>query len=187
MGPAREKVQKCIKEAKVEEPTDIFFKGDEFKGFVFAKLISTSTVEHCIKLDSKAKTPIGDKVIYCKKDLPLEERVALSFLLGLRRELRNWGYSVRVEDDIMEMKFQGKPILCAQVRQGRLELDWLDAAWASWFEHQNATEVTALKKAQETMTKTYGKGSKGDGKGDAGKGKVAANGSGGNGDAGTTR
>ena len=48
------------------------------------------------------RTPpmIGTSQVWCKKDRPFEERTALSLLLGLLRQLKEWGYkrSVRVSE-----------------------------------------------------------------------------------------
>ena len=116
---------------------------------------------------TQKKPPNGEKTIYCKKDRPLESRVPFSFLLGLKKELVQWGYkgSVRVEEIGMKMTFQGTSVLSAQVREGQLHLDWLPG-WLEWSELQNSTEMTALKdKAAETLKGAYEKGGKGDGKG----------------------
>ena len=169
---ACEKVTKIL-DSKLEEPSEIYHKG-ELKGLVFAKFSSTTASDKVITTISKVKPKSGDKEIYCKKDRPLEVRVAFSFLLGLRHQLVQWGYSkaaVRVDETRMTMTFQGKSVLHAEVREGSLHLVWLEPAWSAWSELQGCDEMKQLKeKAKETLKNAYDKGGKGDGKGGEGKG-----------------
>ena len=82
---AKEWVSERVKERKLEEPEEIYHKGDEFSGHLFAIFSSERVAENVAKRISMAKLKAVGEKIWCKKDLPIAPRVALSFLLGLRR------------------------------------------------------------------------------------------------------
>ena len=78
-------IKEKIRERKLEEPEIMYFKGDGYVGFVFAKFVTSKAAEDVVKKMSKLKR--GEEDVWCKKDLPLDRRVALSFLLGLRKQV----------------------------------------------------------------------------------------------------
>ena len=105
----------------------------------------------------------------CKKDLPLETRCPLSILLGLRRQLINWGFSrraIRVSDDNLTMTIDRKPILTATTCSDQVRLEWLDQTWKEWKELQDSSELKQLiDRANEALKNAAFKRTKGEGKG----------------------
>ena len=165
-------VKAKIKEKSMEEPSVVYFKGDDFAGFVFAKFSSTKVAEEIARKIS-ISLKLAEENIWCKKDLPLDRRVALSALLGLRRQLIEWGYAkskIRVKDEDSTLLVSGSSVLKAVVKDHRLELDWLSPEWRDWKELTDSIEVgTLIKKAEETLKKAAENKGKGEGKGKKGQ------------------
>ena len=115
---AQDWITRQVKEKKLEEPEVIYFKGDDFIGLAFAKFATTRTAEDVVRKMSIAKLPVGENEVWCQKDLPLDKRVPLSFLLGTRRQLIDWGYSkqkVKVKDEDNALAIGGATVLKALV------------------------------------------------------------------------
>ena len=163
-------IKEQIKDRKLEDPEIVYYKGDKFAGLAFAKFASSTAAENVIK--KMAKIQKGDEEVYCKKDLPLEQRVPLSFLLGLRRQLITWGFTKR-KPRVNEYSNTltvggGNPVLKVTVGGNRLVLEWMSQDWKDWKELAESSEFKKLKeKAEETLSKAEDKG-KGDGKGKTG-------------------
>ena len=166
---AQEWVTTRFKALSLPPPSDVYIKGDEFSGILFAKLDSANTVEQV----TRTKHMNGTSQVWCKKDKPFKERTALSFLLGLRRQLKEWGYkrSIRVSEHDLSLLFHGKPVLSASVSDTKLSLHWIDKHWSEWAELQESAELTGLvQKANDSIKKYFDAV---DGKGE-GKGKSAS-------------
>ena len=121
----------------------------------------------CGQKDVKAKNAEED--VRCKNDFPLDRRVALSFSLGLRRQLIEWGYAklkVRIKEEDSALVIGGFPVLKAVVQDYKLNMDWTSAHWKLWADFVDSQEFTKLdKRAAETLTKAKDGKGKGDGKG----------------------
>ena len=165
-------VSKTLKELQLDAANDIFFKGAEFGGILFAKFGSPSVAEKVVLSMSKSKSKVGES-IWCKKGRPLETRVPLSLLLGLRRQLIEWNTcsksDVRVDDNSMIMKVGGVAVAQATVLNKKLNLQWLDPTWSTWTELQSSSELKDLMtKAEKVLSDAYEKRGKGGGKCDKG-------------------
>jgi len=113
-------------------------------------------------------------------DRTLEERAVGSFLLGLKKQLVEWGFGrgeVRVDLDKVPSTLEvGKreegrrEVLAAAVRAGELKLTWTDPTWGAWSDLVSSAEFKGLmSQAKDKLSK--GSGSKGMGKGkEKGKG-----------------
>ena len=116
-----------------------------------------------------AKLQIGEEAIWCKRDLPLNQRVPKSFLLGLRRQLITWGLTgsnIRVKDDNHTVTVEGNPVLKATVAANRLTLEWMSQDWKDWKELIDSSEFKKLvEKADEALQKAAEARGKGNGKG----------------------
>ena len=86
-------VKDQIKDRTLEELSLVYHKADDFNGIIFAEFSTEKVAEHIARKISLAKFKIGEEQIWCKKDLLLDQRVPLSFLLGLRRQLITWGFT----------------------------------------------------------------------------------------------
>ena len=169
---AQDWVIRQIKEKKVEEPEVIYFKGDKFAGLVFAKFTTTRIADDVVRKMSIAKLTVGEDEVWCKKDLPIERRVPLSFLLGTRRQLIEWGYSkqkVKVNDEDNALAIGGITVLKAFVQDYQLQLDWTSDYWRNWEELVGSQEFKSLLgRAEESLKKARDDKGKGDGKGKKG-------------------
>ena len=165
-------VKRTIKEKNLQEPTVVYHKGDVFTGIAFAEFSSSKGAEDAVKKISVAKLKVGDDEIWCKKDLPLHKRVALSFLLGLRRQLIEWGFSrskVRVKEEDHTLVVGGMTILKAEVKDNQLDLNWKADEWKSWADLVDSTEFRKLQdKVEETLKKAGDEKGSGEGKGKKG-------------------
>ena len=165
---AAEKIVKCkLKDKDMEEPSAVYHKGDEFKGIVFAKFSTDKVAEDVVKAISSQQGK-GEETTWCKKDLPLNRRVPLSFLLGVRKQLTNWGFTkskVRVQEDTNTLTVAGQPILKAGAAGSYLTLDWINHEWKNWKELVESLEFKELtKKAEESLKKAEDAKGKGKGK-----------------------
>ena len=80
-----------------------------------------------------------------KKKTPLDIR--LSFLLGLRWQLIQWGYAkheVKVDDESLTMSVDKVPVVSAAVANDKISVKWLEHEWGSWDQLQRAGELQAL-------------------------------------------
>ena len=159
-------------------PQEVYWKGD-WNGMLWAKFNNESERDKAVKVLKGCGLGAGG---WAGVDRVLEDRVVGSFLLGLKRHLVDWGFDrkeVRVDLDkdpattTVGKGKDGKPVITARVRGGKMEVDWVDATWGEWEELTSSSEYRALiSKAAEKLGKSSGGGSAGKGKGKA-KGKTA--------------
>ena len=164
---AEKLIKSKLKNKDMEEPSAIYHKGEEFKGIVFAKFTTEKVAENIVKTISTEKDNDGE-TIWCKKDLPLNKRVPLSFLLGIRKQLITWGFTksrIRVQEDINTLTVAGQPIMKAAVIGSSLMIDWTSQEWQDWKELVDSSEFKELtKKAEESLRKAEDAKGKGKGK-----------------------
>ena len=158
----------------MQRPAIQYFKANAFNGRVFCKYINGQVTDEKIRaFGSKTLTHSGRK-ISCKPDLPVQQRVPVSFLLGLRRHLIDiWGLWVKVGDTIPVpvMSISGQPVAKVRVVSDQIDVEWVDGPWADWKDLHDAPEYIKLK---EDSNKRLGqaaeyKKKKGNGKGKNGK------------------
>lgn len=140
-----------VKELRLEQPREIYHKGDEFKGILYAKLSSPSAVECCIKAFAQDKTQSNLDGMWCNKDLPIHERIPIFVLLGLRWQLIQWGYSkqeVKVSDENLLLTVNKVPMVKAGVLDDKLQLTW-EEDFGKWDTLQNSDELISLIAAAE--------------------------------------
>ena len=160
-----------IKDNNLEEPSSVYHKGDDFNGIVFAKFTSEKVTEDIARHIS-IKLKESEEKIWCKKDLPLEKRVPLSFLLGLRRQLIDWGFArskVRVKEEDNTLSVGGCPVLTATIHANHMVIHWTSKEWKEWKDLVESCEFKKLsEKAEETLKKAEENKGKGTGKGKKG-------------------
>ena len=83
-----------------------------------------------------------------KHDAPIGERAPLSFLLGFRWQLGEWGEydkkAIKVNDETLTIKYNGQVFAHASVKSDKLVVDWLDEEWKNWKKLQESHELNAL-------------------------------------------
>ena len=87
-----------------------------------------------------------------KRDAPVEEPAPLSFLLGLKWQLDQWGYDKKfnkVDDGAFTVKFDGKLVAHASAPSGKLVVEWLSQEWKDWSGLQESSELKALVAASD--------------------------------------
>ena len=136
-----------LKELSLPEALNIYHKGEEFQGILFASFQSPEATSKVIEVFNRNKPKVGGKDVRSKKDLPIEIRTPISFLLGLRYQLNRWGFSkkeVKVNEFTRTMGVGDVPVLNVEVRDHKLELTWLDVAWEKWNELQASPEMSEM-------------------------------------------
>ena len=148
-------------------PLDTYSKGDEFKGVLFAKYPSAQGAYKVVQKFQRAQAKIGESRVWCKLDRPMEIRAQVSFLLGLRRQLIEWGLKkIKVKDDDLSMSVGGVPVLTTSVKETSLHIDWKDDTWREWTELVSSNEFKSLvETANEKLSKASTGPLKGKGKG----------------------
>ena len=135
-----------------------YIKGDEFKGLMFARFAGPDEATKVVTTMGKATHTMGSKTIQCKAERPIEERVPMSLMLGLRWQLIQWGtYSkneIKVDDTAAIMRIGRTAVVEASISQGRVKLDWSSEDWKKWRELQESPELHKLvTTANERMAK----------------------------------
>ena len=157
-----------VQALKLEAPIDIFHKGDEFKGILYANFATPASVEKVTKAFAKDKPKLSGQDVWCKKDLPIERRVPLSFLLSLRWQLNQWGFTkqeVKVTEEDLTLTVGAVPVVKAAVSENKLKVAWIDKGWENWGDLQSAAELNKLTQAaDEKLAKTVSSRAKGKGK-----------------------
>lgn len=69
----------------MQHPAIQYYKGDEFKGRVFCQYGSGQVADDTVRAFASRTLVHNGRKISCKPDLPFNQRVPVSFLLGLRR------------------------------------------------------------------------------------------------------
>jgi len=163
-------IENELKRLRLEPPSGIYFKGDEFNGLLFAKFATRTAATAAMNMFNKVPRTYQTIKVKCKPDLALEPRVCRSFLLGLRYNLIQWGTfdkkAVKVDDENFSMTVFGAPVVSVKVHEDSLKLEWLDSSWATWNELMESAELAALTKtgneklqraAERRMSKGAGK------------------------------
>ena len=112
-----------LKEKHVTLPSDIYYKGSEFNGLLFAKFSSMAERDTAVEVFRNGKYTCGDFKVWAKIDKPIEGRVPETFLFALKKILISWGFDrkdVRVEIDTADKHIivEGKKIISANVKDG---------------------------------------------------------------------
>ena len=161
------------KELGIKAGPTVYHKGDDFKGIIFAKFLLVADAATMLSAWEQAQPQYNGHKVWCNEDRPMEHRACLSFLLGLRRQLCNWGYSksaIRVDDNALTISVGGSEVASAAAHEGKMKIQWLDSAWEKWEELQQSSEMRKLKDdADEKLAGAAARRAKGMGKWKAGK------------------
>ena len=129
-------ISRHIKSFQIGAPEDIYFKGDTFKGLLFCKFDRMETADMAIKEFKKLKPhfKVRSEVFkpWFKQDAPAMERAQVSFLLGLRWQLGEWGQSkknFKVDEKTLTMKVNGKEVVRVSIQNDKFHVTWEDQKW----------------------------------------------------------
>ena len=79
---AEEWITHKMKALNISVP-DMYYKGDDFKGMVFAEFDNEATVKRVVKAMREQRNGTVSEKVWCKPDRPIEVRAPLSVLLGI--------------------------------------------------------------------------------------------------------
>ena len=151
--------------------TNLYTKGDEFQGVLFAKFSSNQVMQQVIQAIIKNRPKAGKSEIWCKRDRPIEPRTAISALLALRKQLVTWKFaksSIKIDEESFTMTVGGVSVVTAHVLDHNLSFNWTDETWGKWTELQDSSELKdIMDKANARLQKAAQMSGKGDGKGRA--------------------
>ena len=162
-------VQRKTKEFRLSEPTQLYHKGDEFNGLLFATFTNAEAARQAVQQFQKHPSQLGSKNVWCKFDRSIHERARISLLLGLRRQLHLWGTyqknQMRVDEIAFHLTVDKELIVSVAIEDNKIKLHWRNAEWERWPEFQDSAELlqlvhsanTKLSKATPTTAKGKGK------------------------------
>ena len=166
---AEEWISNNLKEMQIVKPLEMYYKGDAFTRQLFAEFTDADTIDTISRRMTTDKPQVAGHSIWCKPDRPIEIRTPISFLLGLRWHLVQWGFNkkeVKVKDSEMMMTVGKVPVLQVSVTGTSLTLNWLDQTWQQWEDLQKSEEFSKLiTNANERLAKSMASNTKGKGKG----------------------
>ena len=142
---------------------------NEFNGMLFVKFSSEDKRASGMLTFNTAKLKMFDRVSRMNHQRPIQDRVSLSTLNGIKRLLVEWKFtksSVQFDEDTRVLSVGGQEVLKVEVEQFQLKLNWIDDTWAQWqqltshddFKALVATNEEKLIAAQKRMDKGKGKG-----------------------------
>ena len=163
-------------------PIDMYKKGrpdEPFKGVMIMKFGAPEHAERamaavqdkCTKENQQSGAqPGAANRLWCNFEETIEQRVSISFLFALRRELITWNYaakSITIDTDKQVMKVQKKEVLkVVGVMGDEVKDEWLDASWAQWSQLQQSPELNKIREeASGKLARSRAETSKGAGKG----------------------
>ena len=160
-----------LREFGFDPYTNLYTKGDEFQGVLFAKFSSNQVMQQVIQAIIKNRPKAGKNEIWCKRDRPIEPRTAISALLALRKQLVTWKFaksSIKIDEESFTMTVGGVSVVTAHVLDHNLSFNWTDETWGKWTELQDSSELKdIMDKANARLQKAAQMSGKGDGKGRA--------------------
>ena len=167
-------LNQVLQQARIDGVQEIFHKGsNKFNGMLFVKFTSSGKRDAAIGAFNSLRSKFSDKISYMNQDLPVQERVMNSFLLGLKRMLVGPGWefnktSVQVDTSAQTMAVQGEIVLKARVKDFKLVLEWIKPEWGAWEEFVKDGQFNTLFQAgQDKLSEAWKRMDKGKGKGPA--------------------
>ena len=126
---------------------EVYRKGDsseDFNGVLFAKFGRAQDGVYVLQKWFSCKPTMNREVTWCNNDRPIDERVCLSSLIGVKRQLWDWVFnknSVKENDEILTLEISTKPVLTVSVQDRQLLLGWPDKNWESWNDLTQSAEI----------------------------------------------
>ena len=147
------------------KPRDIFTKGDEFRGIIFAKFADKNQQDDAVSVLRRARCQQDGKDVWAKPDLPFEERTMRHLVFGAKRVMTDWGYDkagLWADPENGPLSLGGERVMCATIEGKVLKIDY----GTGWQEFLNADVAHPEFKTlpQNIQDKLAKKPSKGKGK-----------------------
>ena len=165
-------IQAAIKKRSGPTPTSVYFKGDEFRGIVFADFATKDDRDGAVNIVKSLKDHINGQKVWADAAEPIDIRTMKSFLFALKKQMVAWEYGekeVWVDKVAGTMSIAGKPVLKVAVMGASMKLTWCDDEWASWDLLQQAPELGELIKGAELKLQKGSGGGKGKNSGKKGQ------------------
>jgi len=174
---AKSWLSEVFRKASVDGVVDIYPKmtDDKFNGRLFVKFSSSEKRNAAIRSFRSQRTDMAGKKPFMNEDLPLNERVPLSFLARFKRVLTDdkWGYarqSVKYDADTRILSVGGDDVVSAITENHALKLTWISKSWGEWKELQDSDELqNIIQELDSKLTEAQKRLDKGKGKGPVGK------------------
>ena len=74
---AEEWIERKLKEFNLPKTRELYHKGDEFKGIIFAKYSNTEDLHQVVQKMQRSSFKLGQKQFWCKPDRSLELRAGI--------------------------------------------------------------------------------------------------------------
>ena len=119
------------------KPRDIFTKGDEFRGIIFAKFADKNQRDDAVSVLRRARCQQDGKDVWAKPDLPFEERTMRHLVFGAKRVMTDWGYDkagLWADPENGSLSLGGERVMCATIEGKVLKIDY----GTGWQEFLNA-------------------------------------------------
>ncbi|CAE8650059.1 unnamed protein product [Polarella glacialis] len=164
------------------QPTDVFTKGSDYIGLVFAKFATASERDRAISTLNQAKEKMSDgKMVRASPDRPVEERAVRRILFGAKDMLYQKGLawdSLWVEPESGVLQFDTDIVMTVSVLNSTISVNY-GTDWETYLAGGTWTDLMsdATEKIKKSiLSKGKGKGSKkgkghSEGKGKGGGGK----------------
>ena len=144
------------------KPRDIFTKGDEFRGIIFAKFADKNQRDDAVSVLRRARCQQDGKDVWAKPDLPFEERTMRHLVFGAKRVMTDWGYDkagLWADPENGSLSLGGERVMCATIEGKVLKIDY----GTGWQEFLNADVAhpefkTLLQNIQDKLAKKPSKG-----------------------------
>ena len=154
----------------IHPPVDVYMKGDEFAGLMFARFPTNEAMTAAIDTCRHKKMEFKGARVWCNVDRPLTVRAQLKFLLSFKKLLVGWDVAkkpaISVDDELMTVTVTGVEVLKTAVKDNALVLNWMSKEWQEWTDLQTDDEfVKIVADANATLEASADRQSKGKGKG----------------------
>ena len=150
-------------------PVDVYAEGD-FRDLRFAEFAFTAIRDSVVEKMKRERVTHAEQPVWVNVDRPLPDRVQISFLAAVRREMVvEWKFppgSLKIDDSAMQLLWNGEVVVGTSVVGNRIDLVF----GYSWEEFLHEGSVTTFHaQAQDKLQKNTIFGWKGKG---ASKGKA---------------
>jgi hypothetical protein len=165
-------LQDKLKELAAPQPIEVYTKGKEFKGLIFAKFTTTADRDLAIGVIRSLA-----EHVWAKKDMAVQARAKERYLFMLKKLLVSWGFertSVWIDTSKCSLDVGPDEVLTVRLNKdgNKIECDWR-GTWALWQELHTSSELIEIQTTVDKMLATTSI-SKGKGKGKASAGAASA-------------